>query len=63
MDETPLIEPDMLASMLMRLFEFAPVAMAISTSDTETSSYAKVNDAYLRHPADGQRLRDRQPGP
>ena len=32
----------------MRMFEFAPIAMAISTSDTETSSYLKVNDAYLR---------------
>lgn len=30
------------------MFEFAPIAMAISTSDTETSSYLKVNDAYLR---------------
>ncbi|KQS79524.1 diguanylate cyclase [Rhizobium sp. Leaf384] len=30
------------------MFEFAPIAMAITTSDTRTSSYLKVNDAYLR---------------
>ncbi len=35
-------------SMLMRMFEFAPIAMSITTSDTKTSSYLKVNDAYLR---------------
>lgn len=46
--EDELIKSEMLASMLMRLFEFAPVAMAISTSDARTSSYAKVNDAYLK---------------
>ncbi len=43
-----MIPPDVLASMLMRMFELAPIAMAITTSDTRTSSYAKVNDAYLR---------------
>lgn len=48
MADKELIHPEMLTSMLMRLFEFAPVAMAISTSDTRTSSYAKVNDAYLK---------------
>jgi len=48
MEDKELIKPDMLASMLMRLFEFAPVAMAISTSHAKTSSYAKVNDAYLK---------------
>jgi diguanylate cyclase (GGDEF)-like protein len=42
------LPPEALVSMLMRLFEFAPIAMAITTSDTQTSSYAKVNDAYLR---------------
>jgi len=48
MDEDDIIPPAVLASMLMRMFEFAPIAMAITTSDTRTSSYAKVNDAYLR---------------
>ena len=48
MDEPDHIAPDVLASMLVRMFEFAPIAMAITTSDTATSSYAKVNDAYLR---------------
>jgi diguanylate cyclase (GGDEF)-like protein/PAS domain S-box-containing protein len=37
-----------LVTMLMRMFEFAPIAMSITTSDTKTSSYVKVNDAYLR---------------
>lgn len=48
MEEDDIIPPAVLASMLMRMFEFAPIAMAITTSDTKTSSYAKVNDAYLR---------------
>ncbi|TCR92225.1 GGDEF domain-containing protein [Rhizobium sp. BK376] len=48
MEDKEIIEPSVLASMLMRLFEFAPIAMAITTSDTKTSSYAKVNDAYLK---------------
>lgn len=38
----------LLVSMLMRMFEFAPIAMSITTSDTKTSSYLKVNRAYLR---------------
>ena len=48
MDERDIIPPEVLASMLMRMFELAPIAMAITTSDAKTSSYAKVNDAYLR---------------
>lgn len=48
MDEEEILPPEVLASMLMRLFEFAPIAMAITTSDTRSSSYAKVNDAYLK---------------
>jgi diguanylate cyclase (GGDEF)-like protein len=48
MDETDLIPPQILASMLMRMFEFAPIAMSITTSDAATSSYVKVNDAYLK---------------
>ena len=39
---------ELLVSMLVRMFEFAPIAMSITTSDTQTSSYVKVNDAYLR---------------
>ena len=37
-----------LVAMLIRMFECAPIAMSITTSDTKTSSYVKVNDAYLR---------------
>ena len=48
MDDEDTLPPEVLASMLMRMFEFAPIAMAITTSDTKTSSYAKVNDAYLK---------------
>ncbi len=48
MADAEILPPDVLTSILMRMFEFAPIAMAISTSDTETSSYLKVNDAYLR---------------
>jgi diguanylate cyclase (GGDEF)-like protein/PAS domain S-box-containing protein len=39
---------ELLVSMLMRMFESAPIAMSITTSDTKTSSYVKVNEAYLR---------------
>lgn len=46
-DDDP-ISPEILSQMLMRMFEFAPVAMAITTSSLENSSYVKVNDAYLR---------------
>ena len=42
-----ILAADVLTSILRRMFEFAPIAMAISTSDTDTSSYLKVNDAYL----------------
>ncbi|MQB22756.1 EAL domain-containing protein [Agrobacterium tumefaciens] len=35
-------------SMLMRMFEGAPIAMSITTSDTKTSRYVKVNSAYLK---------------
>ncbi|MBP1859492.1 GGDEF domain-containing protein [Rhizobium herbae] len=48
MEDEDILPPAVLASMLMRMFEFAPIAMAITTSDAKTSSYAKVNDAYLR---------------
>lgn len=37
-----------LITMLVRMFESAPIAMSITTSDMKTSSYVKVNDAYLR---------------
>ena len=48
MADEEILPPEILTSILMRMFEFAPIAMAVSTSDTETSSYLKVNDAYLR---------------
>ena len=38
MDDEDILPPEVLASMLMRMFEFAPIAMAITTSDTKTSS-------------------------
>ena len=43
-----LIPPEVLASMLLRLFAFSPIAICISTAGTEGSRYVKVNDAYLR---------------
>lgn len=46
-DDDP-ISPQVLSGMLMRMFEFAPVAMAITTSDRVNSRYVKVNDAYLK---------------
>jgi diguanylate cyclase (GGDEF)-like protein/PAS domain S-box-containing protein len=46
--ETGGLSDALLVSMLMRMFEFAPIAMSITTSDTKTSSYLKVNEAYLR---------------
>lgn len=48
MIEDDSISPEILSAMLMRMFEFAPVAMAITTSSLNNSSYVKVNDAYLR---------------
>lgn len=46
--ETGSISSSHLSAILHRMFEFAPIAMSITTSDTRTSSYAKVNDAYLK---------------
>lgn len=43
-----LITSDILSGMLLRMFEFAPVAMSITTSDAHNSRYVKVNDAYLK---------------
>jgi diguanylate cyclase (GGDEF)-like protein/PAS domain S-box-containing protein len=48
MDDEGILPAEVLAEMLMRMFEFAPIAMSITTSDASTSSYVKVNDAYLR---------------
>ena len=47
-DQADVLPTQHLISMLMRMFESAPIAMAITTSDTKTSSYVKVNDAYLK---------------
>lgn len=47
-DQQEVLSTELLVSMLMRMFEFAPIAMSITTSDTKTSSYVKVNEAYLR---------------
>lgn len=48
MEDDDTLPPAVLASMLMRMFEFAPIAMAITTHDALESRYIKVNDAYLR---------------
>lgn len=48
MEDDDTLPPAVLASMLMRMFEFAPIAMAISTHDASESRYIKVNEAYLR---------------
>lgn len=47
-DQEDILPAELLASMLVRMFESAPIAMSITTSDTKTSSYVKVNEAYLR---------------
>ncbi|MFB2564206.1 EAL domain-containing protein [Rhizobium sp. IMFF44] len=47
-DPKDVLPTELLVSMLMRMFESAPIAMSITTSDTKTSSYVKVNEAYLR---------------
>lgn len=47
-DPQDALSTELLVSMLVRMFEFAPIAMSITTSDTQTSSYVKVNEAYLR---------------
>lgn len=46
-DDDP-ISPQVLSGLLMRMFEFAPMAMAITTSDVNNSRYVRVNDAYLK---------------
>lgn len=45
---TTLIDSDVLSTILLDMFEFAPVAMSISSVGYETSRYLKVNPAYLR---------------
>jgi hypothetical protein len=40
MADEEILPPDVLTAILMRMFEFAPIAMAISTSDAETPSSA-----------------------
>ncbi|WP_051661287.1 GGDEF domain-containing protein [Bosea sp. 117] len=42
------IPPDALRSMLLGMFEFSPIPMAITTAGTDTSRYVKVNSAYLK---------------
>ena len=36
-----------LPTMLLRMFEFSPIAIAITSSDGESARYLKVNQAYL----------------
>ncbi|NPD14386.1 GGDEF domain-containing protein [Xinfangfangia sp. D13-10-4-6] len=43
----PEIPKEILSSMLLKMFEFAPIAMSISTSDGNASRYLLVNKAYL----------------
>ncbi|MBS7540415.1 diguanylate cyclase domain-containing protein [Ancylobacter lacus] len=42
-----MIGQDALAIILMRMFEFSPVAMSISTTGADSSRYVMVNRAYL----------------
>lgn len=39
--------PYILTAMLLRMFEFSPIAIAITSSDGEAARYLKVNQAYL----------------
>lgn len=39
--------PHILPAMLLRMFEFSPIAIAITSSDGEATRYLKVNQAYL----------------
>lgn len=39
--------PYILTAMLVRMFEFSPIAIAITSSDGEAARYLKVNQAYL----------------
>ncbi len=43
-----MIDAKVLSAILLEMFEFAPVAISISTTGTESSRYVKVNPAYLR---------------
>jgi diguanylate cyclase (GGDEF)-like protein/PAS domain S-box-containing protein len=43
-----LINAETLSSILLDMFEFAPVAISISTTGADSSRYVKVNPAYLR---------------
>lgn len=41
------IPEEVLSSMLLKMFQFSPIAMSVSTSDGEASRYLLVNPAYL----------------
>jgi len=43
-----LIDAKILSSILLDMFEFAPVAISISTTGAASSRYVKVNPAYLK---------------
>lgn len=42
------LDPDVLCSMLLRMFEFSPIAMTITTTGARRARYVKVNSAYLK---------------
>jgi diguanylate cyclase (GGDEF)-like protein/PAS domain S-box-containing protein len=42
------IDTEILGAILLDMFEFAPVAISISTTGAKSSRYAKVNPAYLQ---------------
>lgn len=46
-EEHPELEPETLAALLLRMFEFSPVAMLISTTGPEAHRYLKANKAFL----------------
>ncbi|MCX5480949.1 sensor domain-containing diguanylate cyclase [Kaistia geumhonensis] len=47
-NRTDPIEEGLFNTLLHGLFDFSPLAICVSTTDSEASRYVKVNDAYLR---------------
>lgn len=47
-DRTNPIEEGLFSTLLHGLFDFSPLAICVSTTDSRASRYVKVNDAYLK---------------
>ena len=43
-----MIDAKIMSAILLDMFEFAPVAISVSTTGADTSRYVQVNSAYLR---------------